>query len=504
MAGAKGVSRWWIRGLVAALALGVVVMGGGYFWLRSWLHGESFRRMLSASADKALTVRSEFGPFRWGGTRMDTDSFKASGEGLVKSIDAEGLLVEIGLGGWWKGVWQVDDARARRISIEIDTTAADKAKGGTPPPLQAEAPAAPKGKKWYDSFIPHEVELRQVEIGSSSVSVLTKSGNIGIGGTSWRLMPEGGKGSYRVEGNDGVVKLPWKWAPPMELGRARLRYQGDTAFLTDADFRVYESGRLDLSGEMSTKGDGYAFNGRLRDVACAEVLPETWRQRLSGKIEADFSVEGSKAGPSVSGDLVLSNGVLTALPLLDALSAYADTTRFRRLALQQAETDFEWEDGTLVLRNLIIASEGLVRLEGTLRMDPEKRLDGRFRLGLVPGVLSRIPGAETVVFGAGEKGLLWTNLHITGTLDDPKEDLTERLVEAAGLRMFEILPETGQQVLKFTKEVVGEDLQTHIKKGTQLIEEGRDTLREAEGVVREVGGLFDVLRGKPEREEEKE
>ena len=100
--------------MVAALGLGVILMGGGYMWLRSWLHGESFRRMLSASADKALRVESEFGPFQWSGTRMDTPSFTAAGDGLVKSIDAEGLRVEVGLGGWWKDVWQVDDARGNR------------------------------------------------------------------------------------------------------------------------------------------------------------------------------------------------------------------------------------------------------------------------------------------------------------------------------------------------------------------------------------------------------
>ena len=500
----KRVSRWWARGLVAALGLGVVAMGGGYLWLRSWLHGESFRRMLAGSADKALRVESEFGPFQWSGTRMDTPSFLATGDGLVKSIDAEGLLVEVGLGGWWKDVWQVDDARARRIEIEIDTTAADRVKNLPPP--EPVSPPRPKQKKWYDSLIPHEVELHQVEIDSSSLSVLTKSGPIGIAGTAWRLTPDGAKGSYRAEGSDGVVQLPWKWAPPMELGRARLRYQGDTVFLTDADFQVYESGSLDLAGEMSAKGDGYTFNGNLRDVSCAEILPENWKQRLSGKVEVEFTVENARGGPAVKGHLDLTDGVLTALPLLDALSAYADTTRFRRLALEEGKTDFEWEDGNLVLRNFVISSEGLVRLDGMLRVDRDRRLDGRFRLGLVPGILARIPGAETVVFTAGEKGLLWTDLHITGTLDDPEEDLTGRLIEAAGLRMFEVLPETGQQVLKFTKSVIGEDLQTHLKKGTGLIqegagiiEEGRDTLREAEDVVREVGGIFDALRGKPER-----
>ena len=497
-------SRWWVRALLAVLILGVVAMGGSYLWLRAWLHGESFRRMLAARTDQALHVSSEFGPFRWSGTRMDTNSFTASGDALVKSIDAENLLVEVGLGGWWRGVWQIDDARARRIEVEIDATAADRLKSA-PAPSESLPTPAQKQKKWYDFLIPHTVELKQFELASSAVKVITRSGPVGIAGTSWRVVPEASsKNSYRAEGNDGTVKLPWKWAPRMNLGRARLLYRGDTIYLTGADFQVYESGRLDLSGEMSVKGEGYTFTGDLRDVYCAEILPENWKQRLSGKVDSGFTVEGDDAGPSVTGNLVLANGVLTALPLLDSLSAYADTTRFRRLALEEGKTDFAWEDGTLVLRNFVLSSEGLMRLEGALRMDPQERLDGRFRLGIVPGVLARIPGAESVVFSPGERGLLWTDLRITGTLDEPEEDLSKRLVEAAGLRMFEVLPETGERVLKFTKEVIDQDLEAHLQKGADVLDQGRAVIEDAKGVVEEVEGIFDVLRGKEEPRERDE
>ena len=135
-----------------------------------------------------------------------------------------------------------------------------------------------------------------------------------------------------------------------------------------------------------------------------------------------------------------------------------------------------------------------------MRVDREERLDGRFRLGLVPGVLARIPGAETIVFQPGERGLLWTTLRVTGTIDDPEEDLTGRLIEAAGLRMFEILPETGERVLKFTREVLDADMTKHLEKGVEVIETGRDTIRQAQDVVREVGGIFGLLGGDEPKE----
>jgi hypothetical protein len=495
----KTGNRWLVRGAVIAFAGTVVLLGGGYVGLRSWLHGDSFRHMLATEAGKAIGVSCEFSPFRWSGTTMDTDSFTATGEGIVRSINSEGLRVDVGLGGWWQGVWRIDEARARKIAVEIDATAADRVKES---PEVVVPPPPPKGKKWYDSLVPHEVEVRMVDVGSSSLKVITKSGPVSIAGTSWKVTPDVSKGSYRAEGDDGTVKLPWKWAPAMALGKARLRYHDDTISLSDADFRVYQSGRLKLNGEMSVKGDGYAFNGHLRDVMCAEILPEDWKQRIIGKVESEFTVEHGPNGPIVEGSLNHTDGVLTALPLLDALAAYADTTRFRRIALNEGKVDYEWEDGALKLQKIAIGSEGLVRLEGSLKMDKEKRLDGHLRLGLVPGTLARIPGAETIVFTPGERGLLWTPLRITGTLDDPKEDLTERLIEAAGMRMIEIIPETGEKVLKFTREVLDKDLQSHIKQGADdVIDQGRQVIDDAKGAIKEVEGIFDVLRGKEPKDE---
>jgi hypothetical protein len=495
----KTGNRWLVRGAVIAFGGAVVLLGGGYVGLRSWLHGESFRHMLATEAGKAIGVSCEFSPFRWSGTSMDTDSFTATGEGLVRSIDSEGLRVDVGLGGWWQGVWRIDEARARKISVEIDATAAKRVKKS---PEIVVPPPPPKGKKWYDSLVPHEVEVKMVDVGNSALKVITKSGPVSIAGTSWKVTPDASKGSYRAEGDDGTVNLPWKWAPPMKLGKAKMRYHDDTISLSSADFRVYQSGRLDLTGEMSVKGDGYAFNGHLRDVMCSEILPEDWKQRVAGKVESEFTVENGPNGPIVKGSLNHTDGVLTALPLLDSLAAYADTTRFRRIALNEGKVDYEWEDGAVNLQKISIASEGLVRLEGSLKVDKEKNLDGHLRLGLVPGILARIPGAETIVFTPGENGLLWTTLRITGTLDDPKEDLTERLIEAAGMRMIEILPETGEKVLKFTREALDKDLQTHIKKSADdVIDQGREVIDEAKGAVKEVKGLFDVLRGKDPKDE---
>jgi len=163
------------------------------------------------------------------------------------------------------------------------------------------------------------------------------------------------------------------------------------------------------------------------------------------------------------------------------------------LTLSEAHTRWQWKKDEISLTELVLASEGLVRLEGGIDIRG-KRIDGVFRLGLAPGTLATIPGAETDVFVAGERGLLWTTLRITGTLNDPKEDLTDRLIAAAGLRMFDQIPETGEKVIKFSQAVLGDHSSKTIEKGVKILEKGSKT-------VREVSGILDGLLGKEPEEE---
>ena len=62
-------------------------------------------------------------------------------------------------------------------------------------------------------------------------------------------------------------------------------------YLEMIDHSAWRAARLDLAGEMSTRGDGYTFQGRLTDVGCDEILPGDWKKRLEGRLDADFTVD---------------------------------------------------------------------------------------------------------------------------------------------------------------------------------------------------------------------
>jgi hypothetical protein len=491
---AEGENRWLGKAAVALLVFGVIALGGGYALIRGYLHSDAFRKFLSIEASEMARVTGEFAPFRWEGLAVDTDSFEATGSGPVTALRADGLHTEIGLGGVTRGVWEVRGSNLRRLEISLDSR---KRPVEAPPEVVKQAKAVKKASR--QGWFPSEAELQGIDVRELVVRMILDQGLVVASGMRVHAEPAGAKGAYRADIDGGTLRLPFEFITELRLDRARLRYQDGRVFLTEATLGAWENGRIHGTGEWETKSRRFSMEGEVTGLKCEDLLGADWSKRLTGGLDSTFTSNNHNGFSEASGKLTLQNGVLTALPMLDALAAYADTRRFRVLALNEAHTGWQWNKNELLLKNLVLSSEGLVRLEGSLAIRGQE-LDGNFRLGLAPGTLSTIPGAETDVFVAGERGLLWTTLRITGTRDHPKEDLTDRLIAAAGMRMFDRIPETGEEVIKFTHSVLRETSPKTLEKGLKIIEKNKDTIREVSGILD--GILGGSRREKPKKQDE--
>lgn len=487
----KGRSRWSRRiggGLVVLIALGVFGILGTYFWIRNYLRSEEFLATVNGRASETLKAEARFEPFLWEGWHVRSPRLDVTGEGLIRRLKAEDFETEVSVGSLLRRRFESTEFIGRSVEMELDLT-----KPALQLPKQSDAFVFPGMKI---SSVTGSVDFAKSRYSWSGVGADVQSGSA--------------RGSFDIKLSGGSVKTPIAMFPEGKLNALRARYYDRRIYVTEADFGVFESGRLTLGGEIGMGEGQYALEGELRRVLCEEMVPEDWKKRMLGRLESDFTVSGSsKKAPIVRGDLVVREGVLTALPVLDRLAAYTDTARFRRMALSAAELKYTQRGGRLELTEIVIASEGLTRVEGRMTI-VDGRLDGHFRFGVMPGVMAGIPGAETKVFTPGKEGLLWTPVRITGTLDDPKEDLSKRMIAAAGERMFEMIPETGLLVLKGTGREAGEmakgildsvgavgvDPTKVIEEGGNILREGTDVLRDGTGILRDgAGGLLDLVPG---------
>ncbi len=489
----RGGSKNWFGKFVVVLGVILIVgFGAAFFGLRAYLHSEGFRSFLATLVSNGAKIEGNFKALKWDGFAVETEGYEGRSEGVVSSLKVDRISTEVGFGALNRGAWEIKATRISRIDVSLDLTKEAQAVA-----VETEVEKVEEGGGW----LPDKVELESLEVGEIAMDAKTKTGMIEMDGVSLKVFPERGFQDYKAEVTGGEVRFPMKWAPALRVEKIEGTYRDGSVFVTRGDVGAWKDGRLSCFGEYNFEKKYFAFEGDVDRVRCDEVLSEDWAKKLTGDVSSSYAVSNRTGNMVVSGELKVENGVLTAMPVLDALAAYAETRRFRVLQLNEARVKWRYANGELSLSDLVLGSDGLIRLEGNMVVK-DRKVDGRFRLGLVPGTLSTIPGAETHVFMPGTHGLLWAPLHITGTLDDPKEDLTNRLVEAAGLRMFEQIPETGEQVLKFTRNALGETPAVVIEQGRVLLDAGGKVIENSdklidggEKVIEEAEGIFRGLLG---------
>jgi hypothetical protein len=475
-----GKNPWLGKVLIIFGTLIFLAVAVGYLGLRAYLHSDGFRKFLSAQVSNVAKVDGNFAGFFWDGMAVKTERFEATSKGLITDILAERIGTEVGFGGVGRGVWELKSTRISRVQASLNLVPSEN-----PVVVAPIAPVVQKKRvtKKEPGWVPEEVELESLEIGDLGLQIITKKGLATAKGMSVLATPANGKNAYNAEVTGGKVLMPIPLVPELRVQNIKASYRDGSAFVQSAEFTAWKNGRVRASGESNFLLNTHAYDGNVEGVHCDEVLSETWAKRVTGDLNTSFKFNKTSSTQVISGDLKITNGTLTALPVFDALAAYADTRRFRFIQLSEARTKWRIVNDEILLTELVLGSEGLIRLEGTLSIKGEN-IDGNFQLGLVPGTLANIPGAETHVFQPGRFGLLWAPIRVTGTLSEPKEDLTQRLTDAAGARMFELLPETGEKVFKFTRNALGESPIKIIEKGTEVIDKGGEVIKGAGGILK--------------------
>lgn len=476
--------------LVVLLSAGVIF---GYHAVRSYLRSDDFRAMLGSRAGEVLEGEADFDPFKWDGWDVSTSRFSFEGKESLQTINATGIDASVDIGAVWNGTYRITDIRLREVEVIGDFTS-DRQDEGTPSieidPAGSGSNSAPG---FLDRFLPDQVEITGIDVAEIHGHAVTDDGTWSWSDTSASVVSGVTDGVYDVALQGGEIRTPLSLVERLKLNRAKGRYSCGHFYLLSSEFDAFDSARVNLDGDFGVESGRWQFDGEVRGVRIEEMIVEDWKQRLMGPLEVDFKVTGEpEQDAHLRGSLKITDGVLTALPVLDRIASYANTVRFRRLALSEAQLDFSKKGETIELKNIRLASEGLIRLEGSMRLVGDVIEHGEFRVGIIPGTLAHLPGAETKVFKPGELGLLWTPLSISGTLDLPQEDLSERLIAAAGERMFELVPATGQWALKYSGEIVGDSTRLILENQGVILGAGQEMLDRAGGLLNE--GVGDVLK----------
>lgn len=424
-----------VIGVPAALVCLLLVVVGARWWLERFLRSDDFRRFLDRKTSAALQAEAHIEPLHWEGSEVYTVGINVRGspDGPLTAFNADQVRAAFDLGALWHRVWRVETLDVERVSAELGTNSAQKTAPSQPTPDKVAAPGADAYP--LASLLPNRMQIGELHVVDFSLKWSADqpgmTGQLANARLSARML--GNVKNWEVDGHGGT--LSQAGLPAVAMDDFTLKSTEESIFITRANGRPKPGGKLEISGKQALAGARQLdLDLDLNGVPVEEFLPPDWRGRLHGKATGNVRVSGSADDARSwrsSGHVELREGRLEALPVLDQLALFAATARYRQTVVQKGSVDFTWTPDLLQVRNLVIESDGLLRIEGDFSVRAQQ-IDGLFRVGVAVSSVRWVSQIGAAVFDLPSRdGYAWTTMHLTGPVNNPHEDLSGRLATSA-------------------------------------------------------------------------
>lgn len=436
---------WKRLGLWAFAVLGGLSVLGIVAWYQAlaYMQGESFRRSLEEQLEQQFRAQ-----------RVGLNStLSIDGE----RVNEEGLFVE--------QAGNLRSAKAGRVSLEIDRSALlsrrlnirkvsveeaellfeqkplkqpEKPKKGAAAAVSspaAPAPAAPaEEKKSFFSLQGWEMEL--LECKDTELTYRRGQDDYSLQGCTVTTVPMK-KGGWQHTAENGRLHTPFALLRGASVRTATVQQDAAGLSLTDCRIMLYP-GEMRVRAHQDAATQKWSANIALNKASIAPLLQGDWKKRVSGELYGKATLTGEQGNITAGeGTISLQEGVLEALPFLSDLPSEGGYP-YRHLELDKAECRLSFPYAApehniaeaWLFDNINIRSKnGLLRVQGHVIVGTDGALGGTLTIGLPKNAVSALPMAELVkgLFnGRGEEGYLWVNINLSGTLDEPEEDLSVR------------------------------------------------------------------------------
>ncbi|HEV2842013.1 MAG TPA: hypothetical protein VGW39_11855 [Chthoniobacterales bacterium] len=441
--------RGWRRG--AALAGIIIVVGAAGIALVNprltrYVESDAFRAELEKQTAKGLHFPDgKYAPIRRTGfLTAASDSFRAeNGRKALTSMDAHGITATFNPLGVFLRRWQLDAVHIQSGEVGIQT--------------YEPKPEPSPSKPWYHVFLPNRVYLQRVWSEPADVTWRFRKEKGGFFGTRLLITPHGRDFEYQANG--GTMKMAL--IPDLPLRHTHLRitkklltlYNLDLAAGPESDGVIHAEGTAGTSEDKSVD-----FEVKFDQLPIREWLPASWKDHVAGAATGNVHWRGKNPkleAASVQGSLRVKGGRVRRLPFLEKLAAITGKQSIEELELNECSAEVDWDGPEVEIKNIAIEDKGKFRIEGLVSVRG-KSLGGALQLGVAREYLDWLPHAEEI-FSSARNGYLWTTVRLSGTVEQPQQDLSPRVIEALKESPGEFLGLVFRLVGDWLKDTFGGD-----------------------------------------------
>lgn len=414
-----------VRRRTWALIVGIVVVSVGVTIalvnprLTRYVESDEFRSELEKQTAKGLHFPAgNYQPIRRTGfLSAASDGFQAkNGRKALTALEARGIAARFNPLGIFLRRWQLDDVHIAGGEVGIQ--------------VYEPKPEPSPTKPWYHIFLPNRVYLRKVWSEPADVTWRFRDKKGGFFGTRLLITPHGRDFEYQATG--GTMK--GALIPDLPLRHTHLLITKTLLTLYELDLAPGpgSDGFIRAEGTAGTREDkNVKFKVKFEKVPVRNWLPVSWHDHVTGLAAGEVQWNGEKPkleASQVRATFRVADGRVSRLPFLEKLTTITGKKSIEQLELNECSAELDWKSPQVEIKNIAIEDKGKFRIEGAISIR-EKSLGGALRLGIAREYLEWLPRPEEV-FPSEKAGYLWTTVHLSGTIDQPEQDLSPRVIEA--------------------------------------------------------------------------
>jgi len=155
----------------------------------------------------------------------------------------------------------------------------------------------------------------------------------------------------------------------------------------------------------------------------------SWKRYFAGTASGKLHWKGKDTKLETStgeGAISLQGGRVNGAPFLEELATVTARKSLESLTLDECSLGLDWTYPNINVKDIAIEDKGKFRIEGALVIK-KGTLSGTLQLGAAREYLEWLPKAEQV-FTRKRDGYLWTTVKISGSIKEPHEDLSPRIM----------------------------------------------------------------------------
>lgn len=484
--------RLLVISLVSIPCILLLLTGIGYLFLVSWLQSDSFREKLSQVIQNVSHAQKVVIPQNMDvdGGNLTLPELSISGAREVEEFSLRKLHLEVDRSVLLRRILRFNQFSTEEMRLTLSLGQNDAKKGSSSRPTtgastkSATSRPTPSAARADSNKIPvpvanrggflKAVQARSFESLYSDTSISFGKRTLALKG--YRLTakprPDIGKDSWNFLIENGRLIIPFSWLRNIGVQNASILLSRDAIKLSSCKI-LLTPGDIRLRGTYSLKTGNWSARMDVQRANVARILNEEWKKKLTGSLEGylNFSGDGG-ADLTAQGEVSLLNGVLQGLPVLSSLKMDG-ALPYLSVPINKASCKlrFPYSDPQHNITRAwlfdeidVRATNGLLLCRGRVVIGQEGSLSGTLDLGLPSKVMASLglrqsdPLSQLFNTLPDLPGWIWLRINLSGTIDDPHEDLSVRLATLFSQSVSSMSESAAQSVHSVLNSFVPQNL----------------------------------------------